>query len=380
MKSILLVSYNHQNIKLADAVQNSRLVDLLSSDHRVTVVTRGATVNDIDDIVSIKSPNLKFVDRIIYKVFPFLFPVFSLDKLIWSIVATIKINRFSREYDNLVLTYEPYAVFILQKFIRSKFKNCISVLYDPLSVNIYFPSTKIARLLQSNLESKIINNSDKIILNNTLTYKYYTSKYLSVSGKFKCISMCSPIMSKNVNWGQNLTQRRKMVFAGNMHGLRNLESLNNVLTSIKQKYPHLQEHLSIEFYGTYRDADIFISKPNLDIISFKGFCNQEELFKILNTADAFLMIEAMEGCNYSLPSKVLDYLTYNKPIFAFTSKESALSELIQPLGHIVCDNKSLDAMVNSFCDYFINSKPLYIINNHSCSNTAILRNYNSILV
>ena len=378
MKKILLVSYNHQNIKLADAIQNSRLVGLLSEEHIVTVVTRG-DVNKIDDIVSIKSPNLKFVDRIIYKIFPFLFPVFSFDKFIWSIVASIKIGRLSKEFDNLLLTYEPYAVFIFQKLMRAKFKNCISVLYDPLSVNLYFPSTKIARFLQERLERKIINNSDKIILNNALTYKYYSSKY-KVSDKFKCISMCSPALPISNDNGKNLTSKRKMVFAGNIHGHRNLKYLNDVITIIKQEYPLLKESLSIEFYGTYRDSDVNISKSNLDIIDFKGFCNQEELSKNLKKADAFLMIEAMEGCNYSLPSKVLDYLVYKKPIFAFTSRESAIYELLQPLGHVVCDNKSLDAMVNSFCDYFIKSKPLYITYDQSCFNETILINYNSLLV
>lgn len=80
MDKVLFVSYNHSKLNVADSVQNHRLITALKEYYDIELIKRACSRgND-----GIWTPNLYWIDRVLYKIFPFLISIFSIDAYIWS--------------------------------------------------------------------------------------------------------------------------------------------------------------------------------------------------------------------------------------------------------------------------------------------------------
>lgn len=86
--------------------------------------------------------------------------------------------------------------------------------------------------------------------------------------------------------------------------------------------------IKISIYSQYKPSNKELKKLNVNNIScFKGKVNPEELEKIYSNADLLLFLESFERKNieqtrYSFSTKIIDYLSTNKPIIAIGPNES----------------------------------------------------------
>ncbi|MBI4644174.1 MAG: glycosyltransferase [Deltaproteobacteria bacterium] len=130
-------------------------------------------------------------------------------------------------------------------------------------------------------------------------------------------------------------QRLRMVYTGRFYqGRRTPEGLLQAL-QILQNTRNLAEQLEVRLIGPFASAYQALAQ---DLgLGRVVICREEvpflESVKEAAAADVLLVIDApSDGPNLFLPSKLVDYLAFRKPILGLTPKEGASADLLRRLG------------------------------------------------
>ena len=197
------------------------------------------------------------------------------------------------------------------------------------------------------MESKIISISDYVVVNNKKVYNIIKGR-TPFQNKLVLIPLCSKHCSINNDiYKHDQSNKTRVLHAGNIHGARNLEHFNEVLTCLKRHDPHISEKMVFDFYGDCprNKKDVIIKSGNDDIVIFHGSVSQKELDQNTANADVLLLIDPMEGENYSFPSKLCEYFKLNKPIIALTSENSVSFDVLSESKHMVFTNNNYMQLV-----------------------------------
>lgn len=376
MKRILLISYNHKG-KYADAIQNSRLIEGLKDYYSIDVLYRGKNTSMSTDMISVSSLNLSILDRILYKLMPWLYPIFSLDKLCWSNKAFHFMKNRFKVYEYIIMTYEPFSLFrFLNKIKKNYSVKYFAIFYDPLAHNLFFPNLKLGRFLQKKVESNIIKNADKIFVNNLKYYDVMVNGLTAYKYKWKIkhIPLCGlptktlEKQGKQIKNMINLSNKYLIVHLGSIHGKRNLITLNKSISLLKNSIHSLSEKLTIIILGRCSDLELQRVKEsgNSDIIVFKGYSSQEEAIKYLENANAFLLIDPMDPGNFSFPSKLCEYIQFNKPIICLANSDAPSSNFLRSIGLPSFDADKIDLLSTYIADLLDNKTSSCCIKNITC--------------
>ncbi len=153
-------------------------------------------------------------------------------------------------------------------------------------------------------------------------------------------------------------------------GLRDPSNLLLAFKKLKVS-GELKGKLKFRFIG-YIDAYIFdlINKNNMTMdFSLEGVKTYEETLEAIKMSDIMLVVEAplLEGI--FLPSKVLDYLQFNKPILAISPEIGVMNDLLGQFGGgIAVDCTSEDTIrtvlstLSEDCSAVKNSEGIYNTN------------------
>lgn len=375
MKRILFLSYNHQG-KVADAIQNSRLIEGLERYYDIDIVRRGEATNTNGRIKSISSINLSIIDRILYKIFPYLFPVFSLDRYIWMLKMYHNLKNQIKDYDYIILTFEPFSISKIIQKIKKRFScsKIFVILYDPLSDNLFFSNTKIARRLQRNLEKEIIYNADKIFVNNRKILDALNQRYSTEQNKLKLIPLCGASQnmileaSKKVVNCHLFSNEYLIVHSGNIHGKRSLMLLNQSVSYLKNLIPQLSQKLRIIILGTCSKKELLSIKTsnNEDVIIFIKFITQEDTFSYIHRCNSLLLIDPLEPGNYSFPSKICEYVQFEKPIIGIASQDAPSAEFLKSIGYPIFNKGQSKELAYYIFDQFTHKDINRIDNQIDC--------------
>ena len=354
--TVLFLSYNHGNNRLADSIQNTRLIYELSKGVNVDIVYRSRhKKRRIDNYIPVSSLDLSFIDRIIYKIFPFLKTIISLDVLLWSICACYSIKKGRKHYDVCMATYEPYSTRFLPLFLRRIKQNdrIISIFYDPCTENLFFNNSNVAVFLRRKMERDLIVNSDYVVVNNNRLFEKLKQRNGDKNNIVKIPLCSSSLFNKSDNCGNTSVKRIIITHAGNIHGNRSLLEINKVISDLKQKVANLSDKLRIDFYGDCPEnkKKVVVESGNEDVLCFYGTISQAEINMKLEKSNILLLLDPMEGNNFSFPSKLCEYFNMKKPIIGLTSQNSVSYDLL-------CDSKHL---VYNSLNYMDLSKDLKLI-------------------
>jgi glycosyltransferase involved in cell wall biosynthesis len=332
MMRIVFLAYSYDNLYLPDGIQNRRLAKgLKECNVQLDIVCRN--FNNLHEnqknIYYIKSPDLHYIDRIMYILFPFLYPIFSVDKLIWSLFC-LKYFK-NRKCGYILTTYEPFSLMFLVKKLKSKKMSIIQLLYDPLFDNPYYSSSKISLQIRKKAEKYIVNTSDLLLLNSQLLYDRFCLRYSDCKEKFRKLYLCGD--DNVLNFRRSLFNNKKItvVHAGNLHGHRSIIPIILVVQELQKRYEgNLSDRMSFDFYGTVRNEDMnLVTKYGLDeLFHFHGFVSQDNLYPILCDADVLLIIDSLGNENCCFPSKLCEYLFTQNVVVAFTPYVSATREIM----------------------------------------------------
>lgn len=346
MKKILFVSFNHARQNVADSVQNHRLIGALKEYYDIDVLQRAPKRGE----EGVWSPNIYIIDRIIYKFFPFLISVFSLDALLWCSRAYSETRNKLEKYDAVIMIYGPYPTRFYQYKIKKYFnKRVISVLYDPFYDNIFMSPSLVGKKLRAKIEEKIVKESQAIIVNNKKIFNLFKERY--PNSNTVLINLCGgePIKKEALDksMGAN-TKVKTLVHSGNIYGERRIDELNEAITRLKKKRPQLNKELNVVILGIYCvDYEKVVDSGNHDVIVCHKPLYGNELVSFMSNSDGFILIDPMNAGNTCFPSKLCEYYQYEKPIFGFAAKGTPSYTSLKEAEHVVCDVDEMEKMVNS---------------------------------
>lgn len=348
---------------VADSVQNHRLIPALSKYFEIDIIQRQVKGSN----EGVWSPNLYLADRVLYKIFPFLFSIFSLDRWLWCRIAYSSLKKSLDKYQYIVMVYEPYTTrFLHYRIIKSRNDSkIISLLYDPYVDNIFFSKKNVAVNMRRKIEMEIVKQSDRIIVYNNKHFRIFKERYPNAR-VYNLVFCGLPSLPSDFFDKQNTSKPLSLIHVGNIYGERKIDYINQVVTVLKQSKPSLSEDFHIIIMGTYCVGyEKVIEAGNEDVIIHSAPLYGYELLKSIKKSDGLLLIDPMDIGNTCFPSKLCEYYQYKKPIFGFSAKGTPSYESLKESEHVVCDENELSVMVKSI-NSFIDNHNVY---SHSFNNS-----------
>lgn len=350
MKKVVFIAYSLNNPKLADGIQTRRFLSKLSEYYDIKIYARDFNYpinKDIKNVNYISSPKLIYLEIIIYKLLKMLYPIFGIDKLIWSIKAYKAIKK-NKDVDFIISTHEPYTLYFLINRLKKKLKcRSITLLFDPLVDNNMYPTGKISFKIRQYFEFKILKQSDILFLYTKLLYNIFVRRYPTMEYKIKLLNFCSE--NKKL-FSNNRHKKITIIHAGNLAGRRDLKFIISAIKILNQRYRNnLSNIFQFISYGGYRVKDVKMIKENNveDLVFLKGFIEKDKLYEEEMKADILLVIDSLVNVNVFFPSKLTEYFMFSKMIFAITPKISATREWLEGSGHLCFSDDETHALVDS---------------------------------
>jgi glycosyltransferase involved in cell wall biosynthesis len=148
--------------------------------------------------------------------------------------------------------------------------------------------------------------------------------------------------------------RLRIVHAGDFYGSRTPASLIDAIAWLCAAEPSARR-LELVFLGLVppehqkRVDDLALN----DVIRFDGRVSYTEAARAMASADALLVIDAPSKDSVFLPSKLVDYLAFSRPIIGLTPKSGASADLLARLGcpHVEPDDvDGIEAVLRATLD------------------------------
>mgnify|MGYP006299960455 CR=1 FL=1 len=197
-------------------------------------------------------------------------------------------------------------------------------------------------IIENTLEKEFVENSERVIVVTQSFKERFAAKYAEIPpNKFHVIyngfEEFNPVEAPDPH--EELT----IVYTGSMYGEYYPGKLFEVVRQLQES--DLEMKIKFIFIGNV-EHKIQTKLKSFAVIptEFHGFMNKMELQKILKQADAFLLFQL--GNYASVPSKVFEYLSYQKPILAVIHDEE-LKDIVNTTGMGYCAHKHRDAEIKN---------------------------------
>ena len=206
--------------------------------------------------------------------------------------------------------------------------------------------------IEEGLENTFITKSIYTILVTQTFRRQFIEKYPNINpDKFKVVyngfEKLSPLKGAKKN------KEFTIFYTGSMYGDYYPKQLYIVLNMMLHSNPNLK--FKFIFIGPVEEKIRFKLNEFINIKSeFLGHISKSELLNNLSKADAFLLFQL--GTYLSIPSKVFEYLSYRKPIFAII-QDKELRDIVNISGFgYTASPDSPDEIEKTFLDIYNNWK------------------------
>ena len=357
MKRLLAVSWSLPPLLGARSVQVGRTLNALASyDWKIKVLTAALPSYPADsqldfqladqylrnlEVVRIKAPLTYTLLFLLRKFFPKLAPMPD-DQVVWirRLMLEVKNNFQQEDFEALITFGHPWSDHLaglqIQQYLNIPW---IAHFSDPWSDNPYYLNISKKQLHRmQNQEKAVIRAADSIIFTNPATVNLVMKKY---PGQLKAKVSVIPhgFEKKLVRGVRNISRKRhklRIVHTGNLYGPRSPEGLLKAIATLKNK-GELYKEIEVSFVGQVKYLSTwqsYITKNQLSTqVRFSPSVSYRDSLKIASEADVLLLIDAPNDReSVFLPSKLIDYLVYNRPILGLTPKKGVSAELLRKLG------------------------------------------------
>lgn len=209
--------------------------------------------------------------------------------------------------------------------------------FSDIWVNHYYKSP-LTRGFASALEKRIIRDADKVVFVTDRAVDLILPRYpeswrnkVSVIPHGYAKDMPSPS-----NGGSGPL---KLIHAGVFYpGMRTPETLFQAMQQIDQKQS-LKGRLKLTLLGGYSDhyRGLAESLGLTDIVEFKDAVPHAECQRMIAESDLPVMIDTLGHDGVFLPSKLIEYFAFQKPVLALTELNSAVSLTLKDCGLPMAD-------------------------------------------
>ena len=264
---------------------------------------------------------IKTVNKILLKLVP-------VDRYsAWIIPIILKGTKIitKEKINTIIVTGPPFSPFIAAYLLSVFFKTDLILDYqDPWVIDKDRFEPLYTKKYNWFIEKKILKKAKKIIFNTQETIDGYKELITGFDIVKKSYVIPNPYLQKeNIEPLYLENDKKVILYAGNFYGKRRLKY---IFEPLKQLFYNgeLKEKISIHVFGNLHDEDSeLIKKLNLNEIIFLHKRVEYSLLKpYLKGADILFLSQGDDHC-YSVPYKLIDYLTIEKPILAVTDYGSS---------------------------------------------------------
>jgi len=161
-----------------------------------------------------------------------------------------------------------------------------------------------------------------------------------------------------------MDRRLRMVYTGDLYAERSAGSLFKALNALSKQRP-LADELNVQFIGRITASERSMAEE-LGLGSVVDFHDQLPYVNSLQASaicDVLLLIDAPSSKpSPFLPSKLVDYLMFGKPIFGLVSSKGASADLLSRLRSVIVSPddvpsiiKAMDDLLNRWRDRNLNT-------------------------
>ena len=262
--------------------------------------------------------------RVINKILLRLIPVDRYSAwIIPLILKGIKII-INEKINTIIITGPPFSPFIAAYLLSIFFKTDLILDYqDPWVIDKDRFEPLYTKKYNWFIEKIILKRAKKIIFNTQETIEGYKELNIGFNIEEKSFVIPNPFLQKeNIEPLYFEKDKKVIVYAGNFYGKRRLEYIFEPLRQLFNG--KLNEKISIHIFGKIHDEDKEqVKKLNLTSVIFEHERVEYSILKqYLKGADILYLSQGEDHC-YSVPYKLTDYLTIEKPILAITNYGSS---------------------------------------------------------
>lgn len=256
----------------------------------------------------------------------------------------------SNDYAGLVSFAQPWSSHIVgQALSEASGLPWLAHFSDPWADNPYYVGLQgEQREFMQHQEANVVSETQALVFTNQITADFFADKYGSKIQKK--INVLPHAYDQRLRPGKTqargLNNRLYLVYIGSLYGLRNPETLIRALAALEDP-----GRILIEIAGPVKTVGVYRKlAENLEVgdsIQFSGNLTYRESLQLAARADVLLLIDApVQGESPFLPSKLVDYLMFRKPILGITPTRGASANLLRRLGTWQVDPDDMDGIRN----------------------------------
>jgi glycosyltransferase involved in cell wall biosynthesis len=248
-----------------------------------------------------------------------------------------------------VITWSMYhSIHLLGLYAKKHFPHIPWVAHfsDPWTTNPFFKENFLITMINQAFEKRVFSQADILTFTSEETIHKALSKYPnSVRIKAKTIFHA---YDEALYPKMRMRKSEKLVvrYLGAFYGDRNPDTFIQAIKIIASRSPEIIDQVKIEFIGTSQNSVQFDSLAS-QYFSFQDPVDYLTSLKLMKSADLLLVIDAPYENSPFLPSKLVDYIGANKPIFGVTPRGTS-QKLIEEIGFLVANPTNSEDIANQF--------------------------------
>lgn len=247
--------------------------------------------------------------------------------------------------DAVVTFAQPFTDHLIGLELKRRLgKPWLAHFSDPWADNPFSHFDRPTREANLRLERSVAEAADLLVFTSAETVDLFFEKYpKDLKNKARVLPQCfDPDQFGPDVPGGAMTIR----YLGNFYGRRTPAPLLQALRSIAKDDSEILEDLTFELVGSGDAEDVqrmAIGLPK-DLVTVRPSVDYSKSLALMSQSDGLLVIDAPAEKSVFLPSKLIDYIGADRPIFGITPPGAA-SKLISQIGGEVADPSDVKDMV-----------------------------------
>ena len=222
--------------------------------------------------------------------------------------------------------------------------------YDPWADNPYRPfKTKWLKKRDWAMEREAVEAADLIIHNNEAIAQLWRERYGDEIGKkIAVLPLTVPMPDTAVEENTHKSGDTLTVsHIGNFMLNRTSQPFIRAVAVLLDRHSEYREKLRINYIGMVTEPEKELIKMNglSEVFNLTGSISAEACVEYYKKSDLFLAIDGVNKDNLFLPSKILKYLYFRRPILGITPKGSVLDGELRRSGHTSIANSDMESIV-----------------------------------
>ncbi len=222
---------------------------------------------------------------------------------------------------------------------------------DPWADNPFVKASPRVIKKQFEMEYNVVNAADAVVFVSSQTADFVMNKYpVDWRTKVRVIPHGFESFSREDDHPARTHERKvEFLYTGSFYGLRTPVNLLRAAAQLNRK-PGYENRFMLRFAGQnmeqFKQTAYDLGLENLTV--FEGPVSFARSQELSIQSDILLVIDApSESPSVFLPSKLVDYLAFEKPILGITPLNGASADLITRLGCPVVDPLDVDGITRS---------------------------------